>query len=523
MATVYKRNRRKPIPDGATLKTFRGKAVAEWVDGRGDKQRAPLTEDGQAVMIEAKHYTIEYFDHEGQRHRVGTKIADKDEALRAANDLETKADHRRRGYIDARQEKLTNEGRRPLSEALAAFRSKMVAAGRCEQHIDGTCGFITSVSEAAGFDTISAITADGVHAYAEDLGKQRSARTVQACLTALKSFTKWLVKEGKLPTDPLVSVSKPNPKSDRRRERRMLLTDEWHWLRSVTLSDGAQRFKIEADERVLLYATAIQTGLRSSELRSLTRRRMFLDGEQPYITCKASSTKNKQFARQYIQPALADQLRLHAAKKTLGTSVFAMPATEDVASMLRSDLHPARQEWIKAAKNDPEERLRREQSDFLADVNHDGEHLDFHALRHTCGAWLAMTGAHPKAVQAIMRHSSITLTMDTYGHLFPGQEAETVARLPAMMTDPPEALAATGTDDEAAEGWAQNGAHLKGNSGREEARGDQKEKASVDSGPGCNTLPLSVLGEEGQDVASLDESRPGRIRTSNQQIMSLLL
>ncbi|MBI3862791.1 MAG: site-specific integrase, partial [Planctomycetia bacterium] len=37
-------------------------------------------------------------------------------------------------------------------------------------------------------------------------------------------------------------------------------------------------------------------------------------------------------------------------------------------------------------------------------------------MRHTCGAWLAMAGAHPKAVQAIMRHSTIVLTMDTYGH-----------------------------------------------------------------------------------------------------------
>ncbi len=65
--------------------------------------------------------------------------------------------------------------------------------------------------------------------------------------------------------------------------------------------------------------------------------------------------------------------------------------------------------------------------------NHDGEVLDFQSLRDTCGAWLAIAGAHPKAVQAIMRHSTIVLTMDTYGHLFPGQEAETISRLPKMM------------------------------------------------------------------------------------------
>jgi hypothetical protein len=32
-----------------------------------------------------------------------------------------------------------------------------------------------------------------------------------------------------------------------------------------------------------------------------------------------------------------------------------------------------------------------------------------------------------------MRHSTITLTMDTFGHFFPGQEAETIARLPEMV------------------------------------------------------------------------------------------
>jgi hypothetical protein len=36
-----------------------------------------------------------------------------------------------------------------------------------------------------------------------------------------------------------------------------------------------------------------------------------------------------------------------------------------------------------------------------------------------------------------MQHSQITLTMDTYGHLFPGQEAETVGKLPPMFADCP--------------------------------------------------------------------------------------
>jgi integrase len=64
---------------------------------------------------------------------------------------------------------------------------------------------------------------------------------------------------------------------------------------------------------------------------------------------------------------------------------------------------------------------------------HDHKHVDFHSLRYTCGAWLAMDGVPVKTVQTIMRHSTITLTMDTYGNIFPGQEADAIARFPDMM------------------------------------------------------------------------------------------
>ncbi len=71
------------------------------------------------------------------------------------------------------------------------------------------------------------IDADGVNTYAADLLAQGlAARTVQARLTAAKSFTRWLVKHGKLAADPLAAVAKPSPAKDRRHERRMLLHEE---------------------------------------------------------------------------------------------------------------------------------------------------------------------------------------------------------------------------------------------------------------------------------------------------------
>ena len=57
------------------------------------------------------------------------------------------------------------------------------------------------------------------------------------------------------------------------------------------------------------------------------------------------------------------------------------------------------------------------------------EGLRIHDLRHTCAALLIAEGAHPKAIQEHLGHSSIIVTMDIYGHLFPSQMEELAIRL----------------------------------------------------------------------------------------------
>ena len=49
------------------------------------------------------------------------------------------------------------------------------------------------------------------------------------------------------------------------------------------------------------------------------------------------------------------------------------------------------------------------------------EDLRIHDMRHTCAALLIAQGAHPKAIQIHLGHSSIQVTMDRYGHLFPNE------------------------------------------------------------------------------------------------------
>jgi len=54
----------------------------------------------------------------------------------------------------------------------------------------------------------------------------------------------------------------------------------------------------------------------------------------------------------------------------------------------------------------------------------------FHALRHTTGSLLLDAGVHLKVVQTLTRHSTITLTMDLYGHACIDSVTDAVSRLP---------------------------------------------------------------------------------------------
>jgi integrase len=375
-----------------------------------------------------------------------TRTTDKAAAERIARKYEADTALRRDGVIDPELEAITKEARRTIESHLIDYESKLRAGGRSDQHISETLQYIRKICAAAGFELALDITAEGVNQYANQLAAaNKSSRTQEAYLTAIKGFSRWLNVNHKLQRDLLTSVQKPNPEADRRRERRMLLFEEWRELER-SLESGADRYGMPASDRLLLYRTAIQSGLRSNELRSLTRGRMYLESNPPYITCKARSTKNQKDARQHIDSELAAELKQHVGSRKSNKSVFTLPPETKLASMLRDDLADARKAWIEEAKQALDEYSRRQESDFLTAKNHDGEVIDFHSLRHTCGAWLAMTGAYPKVVQQVMRHSTITLTMDAYGHLFPGQEAEAVQRLKSVMGRCCKAEAAAGDD-----------------------------------------------------------------------------
>jgi integrase len=55
--------------------------------------------------------------------------------------------------------------------------------------------------------------------------------------------------------------------------------------------------------------------------------------------------------------------------------------------------------------------------------------IGLHECRHSYAAYAIAAGINTKALSTYMGHSSITITIDRYGHLLPGNESEAASLL----------------------------------------------------------------------------------------------
>ena len=59
--------------------------------------------------------------------------------------------------------------------------------------------------------------------------------------------------------------------------------------------------------------------------------------------------------------------------------------------------------------------------------------IGLHECRHTYAAFMIAAGVNAKALSTYMGHSSITVTLDRYGHLMPGNERQAAGMLGAYL------------------------------------------------------------------------------------------
>jgi len=265
-------------------------------------------------------------------------------------------------------------------------------------------------------------------------GNPISIRTRNDIAGTVKAFGRWMVRERRMQENPFSHLSRKNVKLDRRRIRRPFMDDEL--IRLVTAAErGPVYQRIDGPMRATVYLLASETGLRSLEIRSLTRASFDLDADMPSVTVLAAYSKNRREDTLPLRPRLAARLRIALAHHRPEDPAFPLPGESYVVRMLRLDLD---------ATADPMKGL-----EAVPYIDADGKVADFHSLRHTFITNLARSGVHPKVAQELGRHGDINITLGTYTHIELEKRSEAVRRLPEIMLpgDAADNLHADAADD----------------------------------------------------------------------------
>ncbi len=396
--------------------------------------------NGRKVTRELRKWYVEY--HDGDRWRKVPGYTDRKATAQLGAELERRAAQRQAGLID----RFSEHRKRPLAEHLTDRHAALTAKDNTAAHADKQLARTERILQGCRFSYWPDLAANRVQTFLAELrGEGLSMATSNYYLQAVKSFARWMVRDGRAPDSPLDYLQGGNANTDRRHDRRALDADALRRLLRTAASSPNYR-RMSGSDRAVLYQLAAETGLRASELRSLTRASLVLEADPPTVTVKAAYSKHRRDDTLPLKPETAQLLARWVGDSEL-TSKARLFATlpGKPAEMLRTDLRRARARWIRET-GDCAERRRRRKSDFLEYRNDAGEFADFHALRHTFISNLARGGVHPKLAQSLARHSTITLTMDRYSHTVIGEQADALSALPDLATSPvPERQLATGT------------------------------------------------------------------------------
>lgn len=253
---------------------------------------------------------------------------------------------------------------------------------------------------------VGAITPGDVRRFIADKVASGSAPgTVRGARKVLRLVLTVAQAEGAIRSNPCDGVRvPPSPKAE------------------MVFLDAAQ---VEALARAIepRYSTMIRiaayTGMRAGEIEAPRIGRTDLDAGRLTIAESVTEVQRlglvfgqpKTYERRSVTlpPFLTAELRAHLADRDDDPEAFVFTSPEGGVIAHKNFYHRSYKPAVRAAGLPASTR--------------------FHDLRHTCAALCIALGAHPKAIQERLGHSSITVTLDRYGHLFPKLDETLTGRL----------------------------------------------------------------------------------------------
>jgi integrase len=265
------------------------------------------------------------------------------------------------------------------------------------------------LKHALGHRKLKDLTRVEVRRLYNDKSKALSARSVDYIHATLQMRLSQAVRDNLIPRNVAVGE---RPRSSRNRKEAKALSP----TQVKALLSAARDTRSEA-----LYVVAVHTGLRQGELLGLK----WTDVDLSEATGKLSVRRSLKVTE--------DGLAFGPPKNK--ASRRSVPLNKSAVAALRTHRLRQNEERLSAPEwrdhdlvfpnrvgkpTDHNNLYYREYKPLLERAGLEGEGFTFHTLRHTFATALFGRSEHPKVVQSLLGHSSITQTMDTYSHLMDG-------------------------------------------------------------------------------------------------------
>lgn len=248
--------------------------------------------------------------------------------------------------------------------------------------------------------------------YREKLDSGLSTRTVRYIHTIAKKALKDAERMEMITRNPANAVDPPK-----------LVQEEMHPMSA----DQVKALLATASERLAaFYTVAVHTGMRPGELLALRWDDVDLEGSPATVRVNRSRSANGEVSepktarsRRRIDLSASAVSALRTRRKRQLEERMQLPGLwEDQGLVFPSEIGTplSHQNLARSFKRN----LRR------AGLP---ETFRLYDLRHTCATLLLSRNVHPKYVQEMMGHASITLTLDTYSHVIPGMNGGTASAM----------------------------------------------------------------------------------------------
>ena len=275
------------------------------------------------------------------------------------------------------------------------------------------------IGERIGKLRLAGLTAKRASAFRDELLTSMSRAMARKVLVSFRSLLRDAQRRGSVAQNVALSIKRID--ADKRSQRKLKIGED------IPSTEEIRAIVAAMPERWRpLLLTAIFTGLRSSELRGLRWEDVDLKAGELHVRQRADrynvigSPKSKSGHRAVpLGPEVRNVLRewkLRCPRSELDlvfpTSAGGIDRHTDIVRRFKSIVRKA----------------------GLTDSEGEPKYTGLHTLRHFYASWCINPedrggqGLPPKVVQERLGHSTIVMTLDTYGHLFPrGDDADKLA------------------------------------------------------------------------------------------------